>query len=76
MSDNHRSGEMTFLQRVGLVVGILVGMVGMFGAWFVLPYRVDAAEKKVERLEREQATMREILIRIDENVKVLKESRK
>ncbi|MBX3751389.1 MAG: hypothetical protein KF897_15025 [Opitutaceae bacterium] len=74
------------LTRLSVVLAVIAGIAAFAGAWFVLPYRVDAAEKtaaefavRVERrfeaTEAEQRQQREILIRIDENVKALKEQR-
>lgn len=74
------------LTRLSVTLAFVAGIVALAGAWFILPYRVEAAERtaaefaaKVERrfeaTEAEQRQQREILIRIDENVKQLKESR-
>lgn len=71
--------------RLVVILGVIAGIAGLFGAWFVLPYRMEAAEKKQETFEfkverrfesneAEQRAQREILIRIDENVKALKET--
>lgn len=54
------------------IIGLLAGLAGLLGAWFVLPYRVGAAETKLAKLETEAQQTREILIRIDENVKQLR----
>lgn len=74
------------LGRVSLVLAVLLGAAGLFGAWFILPYRMEAAEKaqasfeaktelRFDRTENEARQQREILIRIDENVKALKAQR-
>lgn len=74
------------LTRLGVIIGTIAGIFALAGAWFVLPFRVEAVEKqaieftaRVERrfeaTEAEQRQQREILIRIDENVKQLKEQR-
>lgn len=71
------------LNRLGVILGVITALVALAGAWLVLPYRVEQTEKaqslfetKVERrfetTEAEQRQQREILIRIDENVKELK----
>lgn len=71
------------LTRLAVVIGVLASIVGLFGAWITLPSRMEAAEKKQEvfevRIERrleateaEARQQREILIRIDENVKELR----
>jgi hypothetical protein len=71
------------LTRLAVVIGVLAGIIGVFGAWITLPSRLEAAEKKQEifetRVERRfEATedfarkQQEVLIRIDENVKELR----
>lgn len=71
------------LAKVGTVVSVLAGLAALLGAWGVLPYRVAAAEERMAAAEAKIATLqaelrdtREILIRIDENVKALKDARK
>jgi hypothetical protein len=71
MSENIRIN----LGRVGAAVGIIAGVAGLLGAWVLLPYRMEAAEKRIASLEQEAKTARELLVRIDENVKSLKERR-
>lgn len=62
------------LTRIGLVLGVCGGIIGMGGTFVVMPYKVEAAEKRIAILEEQVATNRELLVRIDENVKALKES--
>lgn len=62
------------LSRLGIIVGVAAAIAALFGAWFVLPYRVGQAEEKIKAVETEQRQQREILIRIDENVKELRRS--
>ncbi|HYD00299.1 MAG TPA: hypothetical protein VEB22_03665 [Phycisphaerales bacterium] len=75
------------LSRIAVVIAVIAGILGLAGAWVVLPYRMDQAEKKQEvfetRTERrfeaadERARQQsEILIRIDENVKQLRRERR
>jgi len=64
------------LTRLGLAVGICGGIIGMGGTFIVLPYRLEAAEKRITSLEEQVSSSRELLVRIDENVKALKEARK
>lgn len=66
--------------RLSAIFAILVSVAGLVGAWFVLPYRMEAAEAKAVALERRIETMEvklalqaEFLARIDENVKIIKE---
>lgn len=63
------------LAKLGMVAGLLVATFSLIGAWVVLPYRVAAAEAAIARVQAEQQKMNEVLIRIDENVKSLKEGR-
>ena len=71
------------LTRFAVVLGILASLFGLLGAWITLPMRMEAAEKKQEsfelRMERrieadetEARIQKDILIRIDENVKELR----
>lgn len=73
--------------RLGIVLGVIATIAALAGAWFVLPYRMEAAERvqttfeaKVERrfelTEAEARQQREILIRIDENVKELRRNQR
>ncbi|MEW6306062.1 MAG: hypothetical protein AB1705_21505 [Verrucomicrobiota bacterium] len=54
------------LSRLVTVVAVLAGFVGLFGAFVILPHRVDAAEKRLESLESRQQSNGEVLSRIDE----------
>jgi hypothetical protein len=64
------------LTRLGLAVGIFGGIIGIGGTFVVLPYRLEAAEKRITSLEEQVASSRELLVRIDENVKALKEAKR
>ncbi len=59
--------------RAATILGIISTIAALAGAWFILPYRVGAAERRIDQLETEQRQARELLVRIDENVKALKE---
>jgi hypothetical protein len=63
------------LHRLGVVVALVSGFIAVAGAWFLLPYRVDAVEKRTTVLETKIDAQQQLLIRIDENVKQLKEQR-
>lgn len=52
--------------RLGLVVGVLLSIASLLGAFVVLPYRMDAAERRVQQIEKERATDHDLLMRIDE----------
>lgn len=57
MSDHTK----TVLQRVAALLGILAGIAGLLGAWFVLPYRMDAAEKAIREVQSEsRSAVREL----------------
>lgn len=62
------------LSKLGIVTAIAVSIVGLLGAWFILPYRMTAAEAKISAMEVQIAEQQTLLIRIDENVKQLKEA--
>lgn len=61
------------LGRIGLVLGIVLAVAGLLGGWMLLPHRMEAAEKKIEAIETKLESQRDLLLRIDENVKSLKE---
>lgn len=74
--EKHGEPEMNLnLSKLGIVIAVLAGIAGLAGAWFVLPYRMDAAEKAISEHTSQLAAQREILIRIDENVKDLRRTR-
>jgi hypothetical protein len=54
------------LTMISLILGILVGVFGFIGAWTVIPYRLESAEKSIHALQLRTAQDREILIRIEE----------
>ena len=62
------------LAKAGVVAGVISAVVALFGAWFVLPYRMAAAEAEIVALKVKVESQSTLLIRIDENVKALKES--
>ncbi len=63
------------LAIVAAMVGLVGGTAGG-GAMVILPYRVEALEQKNVILEKQMLDYRELLIRIDENVKALKEAKR
>ena len=54
------------IARFGLLVGILSGLAGLFGAWFVLPYRMSAAEQAIKDVQSQGYADHSLLQRIDE----------
>lgn len=64
------------LTKLGVVAAVLASIIGLLGAWFILPYRMEAAETKIVALETRIEAQSALLIRIDENVKQLKEARR
>lgn len=64
------------MTRLSVVLAVLLGVVSLLGAWLILPYRVGEAEKRIVTLEANDRTQQEILIRIDENVKLLREEQR
>lgn len=88
MSQETQSSDVKInLTRLSVILAVVGALFALAGAWFVLPYRVEAAEKahailenKVElrfqSTEAEARQQREILIRIDENVKQLRRAQR
>lgn len=64
------------LTKVGVLLAVVAGSASLLGAWVVFPYRLDAAEAKLIALEIRMEAQQSLLIRIDENVKQLKEARR
>lgn len=64
------------LTRMGVLLGVVLGAVSLARAFYVSPDRVGVIERRVTLLEEQVASSRELLVRIDENVKALKEARK
>lgn len=60
------------LNRVAVTIAVCSGLVALAGAWFLLPYRVDAVEKRTTVVEQKLDAQQQLLIRIDENVKLLR----
>lgn len=63
--------------------GLVLALIGMFGAFYILPYRVDALEAKAQNMEHAQREIvaiqrenRERLIRIEERMMSLQENLK
>lgn len=63
------------LNRLALPLAVITGLVALAGAWLLLPYRLEAVEKRTTVVEQKLDAQQQLLIRIDENVKVLKEKR-
>lgn len=72
MSDKIKVG----LTNLSLITGITVGVFGALQAYAVLPYRLEQAEREVRALKDERKVDREILIRIEEQVKAMREEMK
>lgn len=56
------------LAEWGIVISVIAGLAGLVGAWFVIPYRVEAAEKAIEKLKAEVQSDHDVIIRLDANV--------
>jgi hypothetical protein len=54
------------LTRFGITVGIISGLAGLFGAWFILPYRMSAAEQAIKDVQSQGYADHSLLQRIDE----------
>jgi hypothetical protein len=57
------------VEFLALLVAIAGAVVGLFGAFVVLPTRVQALESQVEKLTARDQTRNDLLIRLEENGK-------
>lgn len=64
MPDRMRKG----FEVMAVVLGLVTGLTGLFGAFVLLPSRVDAVEKQVTRLNERDEKSREMLVRIEERL--------
>lgn len=55
------------------VVALICGLYGMFGAFVLLPSRMDAAESTIAKLAERSDRDRELLIRIEERLVKIQE---
>ena len=61
----------TNLELVGLavaVIGGIIGIAGGVGAFYILPYRVEAMEHKIEAVVNRHDNDHELLMRIEERL--------
>jgi ABC-type lipoprotein release transport system permease subunit len=61
----------TNLELVGLAIAILGGIIGIaggVGAFYILPYRVEAMEHKLETVVVRHDNDHELLLRIEERL--------
>lgn len=58
----------TNLQMFGLLVAVSTGITGLFGAFVILPYKVEAIEQQVKSNAEKTATDHELLVRIEERL--------
>lgn len=56
------------IEVAAALLGLAGGLAGMFGAFVLLPSRMEAAEKQISRLNERDEKSREVLIRIEERV--------
>lgn len=56
------------IEVAAAVVGLVAGLAGLFGAFVLLPSRMEAAEKQIIRLNDRDEKAREVLIRIEERL--------
>lgn len=59
------------IEFLGLIVGVLGGiggLAGMIGAFWLLPYRVEAVEKRIDAIAIQRNADHELLTRIEERL--------
>ena len=56
------------LEVSAAVLGLVAGLGGMFGAFVLLPSRMEAAERQIARLSANDERNRELLVRIEERL--------
>lgn len=64
MSDKTKKG----LELLAVTLAVMTGFAGMFGAFVLLPYRMQAAEQSIQRLNANRADDKELLTRIEERL--------
>lgn len=60
------------LTRLLILFSLLAAVSALFGTWYLLPYRVDGLEKRLAAVERQNEAQQELLVRIDENVQMIR----
>ena len=56
------------------LIGLCCGLSGMFGAFVILPYKVDALEKRETASEAMSKTDHELILRIDERLAAIQKT--
>lgn len=74
------------LNKIEVFLGVVVACIAVLsalGAWYILPYRLDRAEEGLAELRAELQTVkrnseetRELLVRIDERLKLIQQNLK
>lgn len=64
------------LKNISLIVGIVIGVLGAFQSYAILPYRTLLNEKKIEQIESKTGIDHDLLIQIAQDIKYLKERMK
>ena len=49
-------------------LGLVAGLIGLFGAFVLLPSRMESAERQIARLNDRDEKSREMLVRIEERL--------
>jgi hypothetical protein len=57
-----------YLEAAAASVALVAGLAGMFGAFVLLPSRMEAAERQIARLSANDERNRELLVRIEERL--------
>ena len=69
MSQNNEINDMKkFLLLVSLALGVMTGISGLFGAWFVIPTKMEMTNQRVGAVEQKQDRDHDLLLRIEERL--------
>lgn len=64
------------LTILALAIGVITGMVGLLGAWLVLPTKMELMNTRVGNIEQKQDRDHDLLTRIEERlISVQREAR-
>lgn len=63
------------LERAAITVGLIGGVLGLLASlsfFFLVPYRMEAAERDISALQTKETASHDMLVRIDERTAAMK----